>query len=339
MNPTDHWTLLMTVVVSASFALGLVTQLTAYDKEERARRSQLSAFGGLLVGSLASAQQDGDLTVAFAGLLGGGCGAAAGWGVVLLISWAAETWERRSALVFLTGGPSGVTKYLEQLDLKQELSSELKERKLVAVRTWGIRYGQMIRESRSALDKVGDVDPATVEAVLKLWLRAMVDGFNYLMTDLPAVERGGARRSAVDTDGDGDGDGPESEYRVRASLIKFEDGEENGYTGSHWIAYAGTGPAHSKEPLREDSTAWKVAAKEIGSPCVPEQPREKREDAKQRYDRYMVALVLEKRLVISVDWFRLTEYVETLQAVAEGQLAGQVADLLTRHHPGFAPDA
>jgi hypothetical protein len=337
MRATDHWTLLMTVVLSASFALGFVTQVTAYEKEERSRRTQVSAFGGLLLGSLASAQQNGDLTVAFVGLLGAGGGAAAGWMVMLGISGWAKTPERRAALMFLTGGPPGVGDYFEQLDLKRKLSSEVRERKFVAVRTWGGRYGQMIRDLRKALDEAGAVDGQTVEAILELWLRAMVDAFNYLMTDLPAVEPPDEKRAEGEDAADADADA-DAEYRVRASLIKFTPGDgTDEYTGRHWIAYAGTSPAHSEETeFRTDSTAWKVASRQLGSPCAPQEPLETRKDEKQRYDRYMVSLVLEKSVVVSVDWFRDTDYIEELRSVVDGYLAGQVADLLERHHPDFA---
>jgi hypothetical protein len=307
---TQEWTMLMTIVLLASGVLSFVLQVVTYEQGDRGRKSQVGALGGLLLGSLASTQQDGDLLVAFVGFLGGGAGAALGWFVALGISyWAVVSDKGRGVLEFLNRGPSGVGDYMSAQDA---------ERRRYAVRTWSQRYGQMVHRSREELDELDHVDDAIVESVLRLWLRALADSFNYLMIDLKEPT--------------------EDQYHLRASLIRFGD-RENG-VGRHWISYSGMAKPHDVErTFSTESVAAAVASERVATPKRVMNPSEERQHegetrGEASYRAYSVARIT-KSLVITIDWEVNTignEYIDILESVVDGHLAGDIADLVQRHH-------
>lgn len=293
----------MTIVLLASFFLGFVLQIVTYDEVQRARQSQVGTLGGLLIGSLASAQQHANLTVAFVGFLGGGLGAAIGWTVALVISYKAATNEQwKTVLQFLNGGTVRVNEYMKEQD---------DTRKSFVVNEWSLRYGEMVRKSREELSSAS-IDDQAIESALLMWLKGLADAFNYLTID--------ARQPT------------NNQYQLRASLIRF-DPEIVPVSGRHWISYAGRARKHSDTAFGEESDAYLVLTGVVASPCRKDADSSAGEQRGGTYRAYSVARVNEQ-VVLTIDWVLNTirdEYLNTLGQIVNGRLVVDIAELLKRH--------
>jgi hypothetical protein len=319
----------MTIVLATSAVLGFVLQITAYEQKDRKRDTLIGSVGGLLVGSLAAAQQNGDLKVAFLGLGGAGAGAMIGWFVAFLISLRAQPLSRtRFALLFLNLGPAGVDQYIteQERDAERKQLEQDVERKRYAMQAWTARYGRMVRQSWNELESKANLDDVTIEALVRLWLRGLADTFNYLMLDpvAPTSDR----------------------YHLRASLIFFKPGDRSTgdrSTGEHWIKYSGRAEPHSKKEFTEESVAYKVASEDLPSPTrVSSPPTEDVPPALGEsrgavsYRAYSVARV-SACLVLTIDWEIDTisnEYLDLLESVVDAHLADAIG-LVMRCHSRF----
>lgn len=326
----------MSIVLGASAVLGFVLQITTYEQKDRKRDTVIGSVGGLLVGSLAAAQQNGDLKVAFLGLGGAGAGAMLGWFVAFFISlWAESPGRARFALLFLNLGPAGVDEYVKERDQDAERRRKEQdaERKRFAVQQWTAKYGRMVRQSWDQLESKVTLDDVTIEALVLLWLRGLADTFNYLMLDVetPTSDR----------------------YHMRASLVFFEGSAPP--SGEHWISYSGMAEPHNRDrKFTEESVAYRVAAKAMRSPKRILYPGTEEAEASAlgeprgavSYRAYFVARVTNS-LVLTIDWEVDTiksEYIDLLESVVDDHLADVIGHLMECHSrfkksPGTKPGA